>query len=228
MLMPLVVLLLLPAAEPNEAEKLFRDMEKKITSAKTLECDFETTLEGGAEFKMTGKGSLTLAEGNKCRMELNGEAMGKTFKGTVTSDGTNLQSAEDGKVQPKVDTPKQLGDLLRAGITRAGVLSTIVLRGDPMAKEFKIDEVFKVSDFKLGKKEKIGAAEAQEIQYALNGTGMDTPMTVSVWVDTKTNLPLKRVMSTTLMGNKIMSTETCPKMTLDPKVDPKKFELPKE
>ncbi len=228
MFMPLLVALLLPAAEPNEAEKLFRDMEKKITSAKTLECDFETTMEGGPGFKLGGKGSLTLAEGNKCHIEGSIDENGKVIKGMFTSDGKSMQGVQDGKVQPKMDTPKEFEAAIRAAISRTGVF---VLGFQPLdlgEKEFKIDEAFKVSDFKLGKKEKIGEREAQEIQYALNVKGPKEPLAVSVWLDTKTNLPLKRVMTATMGTEKFTFTETCPKLILDPKIDAKKFELPKE
>ena len=51
---------------------------------------------------------------------------------------------------------------------------------------------------------------------------------VSVRLATKTNLPLKRVISASLPGGKIVLTETFSKMTLDPKFDAKKFDLPKE
>jgi len=41
-------------------------------------------------------------------------------------------------------------------------------------------------------------------------------------------LPLKRVITIPLGGDTVTFTETCSKLTLDPKVDAKKFEFPKE
>jgi hypothetical protein len=85
MLFPMVVILALHA-EPNEAEKLFRDMEKKVTSAKSLECEFEAKMEGGP--KMLGvKGTLALAEGNKCLLDIKGEEGGEAHTARMTSDG---------------------------------------------------------------------------------------------------------------------------------------------
>ncbi len=44
----------------------------------------------------------------------------------------------------------------------------------------------------------------------------------------KTNLPLKRIMTTKVDKDTLTITETWSKLTLDPKIDAKKFELPKE
>ena len=78
------------AAEPNEAEKLFRDMEKKVAAAKTLECVFETKVDGDLRAQMSLKGSVTLGEGDKCYAEVSGEGSGKAFKGSFTSDGMKM------------------------------------------------------------------------------------------------------------------------------------------
>jgi outer membrane lipoprotein-sorting protein len=226
MFLPLF-LLLLPAAESNEAEKLFRDMEKKIASATTLACDFECKIEGGPDLEKSYKGSLALAEGNKFHMEVSSKGNDQPFKRVVTSDGTKVQRIDDGKVKAKEATPKQLGDVIRGTITRVGVLGWAI-PNYPIVNEFNINDLFMVSDFKLGKKEKIGEREAQEIQYALTLKGEIVSLPVSVWLDTKTNLPLKRVLSFTKDTDKVTLTETCPKLTLDPKIDAKKFELSRD
>jgi outer membrane lipoprotein-sorting protein len=221
-------------AEPNDAEKLFRDMEKKIASSKTLECDFEAKVAGTGK-KASIKASLTLGEGNKFHFESNGEADGSVFKDggvfklVVISDGKKSQVALNGEVQGKHDNPKHGGEVIRASITRAGAFTPFFLvAAGPVDEEFKIDEQFAVSDFKLGKKEKIGDREAQEIQYLLTPKGLKESMSVNVWIDTKTILPLKRVITVPLGGDTLTFTETCSKLTLDPKVDAKKFEFPKE
>lgn len=75
----LVMMLLLPASEPNEAEKLFREMETKVMKGKTLECVFEFKMEG--ETTASGTGTLLAADGNKCRLEMTGKS--GTGKGRV-------------------------------------------------------------------------------------------------------------------------------------------------
>ena len=45
MLVPLMLVLALHAADQNDAEQQFRQMDMKLTNAKTLECTFEAKLE---------------------------------------------------------------------------------------------------------------------------------------------------------------------------------------
>ena len=80
----------------------------------------------------------------------------------------------------------------------------------------------------MARKRKSGDKEAQEGQYVLTIGKEKVTLASSVWLDTKTNLPLKRVMTATIDKVNITLTESCSKLILDPKVDPKKFELPKE
>jgi outer membrane lipoprotein-sorting protein len=228
MLLPLVVLLVAPAAEPNEAEKLFREMEAKVTKAKNVECVYEAKAEFG---KGTGsvKGTLLIGEGNKVRVEVDGEFAGMKDKRTSVSDGTKGVLDID-KNSPALSVPKWLHEAHRAAITRAGLLEPAFVVQPPGQKdtEFQLESKYQVADFKLGKKEKVGEQEAQVIQYTLKATGTRVTFAVSVWVDTKTQLPLKRVLSGMMGDQKITVNETFTKLDLDAKIDPKQFELPKK
>ena len=94
-----------------------------------------------------------------------------------------------------------------------------------MNEDFKIEEQYPVSEFELGKKEKVGESEAQEIQYTLKPKDSKASLRVSLWLDTKTHLPLKRVAIVTVGADKGIFTEKCSKLTLDPKVEAKTFTL---
>jgi outer membrane lipoprotein-sorting protein len=224
-----MVVLALPAAEPNEAEKLFREMDKKVTSAKSLECTFEAKVEGGKEAG-TIKGSLMLTEGNKSRLEMSFEHSGKTDKETMVSDGTKMGPLSDKTPKGRQDAPKWLNDAYRGALGRSGLTVPLmfITRVGEQPKEFKADDEFKVSDFKLGKKEKVGDQEAQAIQYKLAIKEFPEPLTATVWIDTKTNLPLKREITAKKGDEKLTVTETYSALKIDPKIDPKKFEFPKE
>ena len=113
-------------------------------------------------------------------------------------------------------------------MTRGGVWMTLhaVLENQNPAKEYKDfdpDESFAVSDFKLGPKEMVAGREAQILEYNAKIAGESFPVTV--WIDTRTNLPLKRV----LKGGQdlIIVTESYSKVALDEKADDKEFEIPK-
>jgi hypothetical protein len=259
MFLPLLVLLL-PGSEADQAEKLFRAMEKKIVRAKTLQSDFECRIDNAPLFVFagSGKGSMTLAEGNRFQVQVtisNSQDGKPVGKGMVTSDGRKLRLVGDETLPTQTtDTPKPSGALLRAAITRTGLFLPFYVLEE---NEIAVEEDFKVADFKLGSKEKIEGRQAQEIQYTLTIMRLpkalrQEPVVVSVWIDTKTNLPLKRVMTIThiteeapccclrlvrwLCGSRtvkrttrtITYTETWSKLTLNPKVDAKMFQLPRE
>jgi outer membrane lipoprotein-sorting protein len=232
-LLPLLcalVPLLAGADEPNEAEKLFREMEAKVTKAKAIDCTYEATAEADNK-KGTMKGTLLLAEGNKVRMGIEGDLGGMKSKYTMIADGMKMKSvAEGAPAQPAQDAPKWLGDAVRSSLARAGLFFPFMtISATPPGKDFKADEHFPVSDFKLGKKEAVGKQEAQVVQYTLTMKSItDVKLDVSVWIDTKTHLPLKRTLTGSIDGNKMTVTEMYTKMELDGKVDAKQFELPKE
>ena len=51
---------------------------------------------------------------------------------------------------------------------------------------------------------------------------------MSVWIDTKTQLPLKRIVAVDHDGQMFRITETYSTFAIDPKLEPKLFEIPKE
>jgi outer membrane lipoprotein-sorting protein len=225
-----VLLLALPGAEPNEAEKLFRQMETKVMKAKAVECAFDSKIEvdpGGG----TAKGTLHLSDGNKMRLVINAVQDGEKVTITTVSDGMKWKTITvPGGEEKATDVKKSLNDVVRATISRSGLTLAVLAR--PPAdnvKEFKVDEEFKVSDFKLGKKDKIGDKEAQIIEYTLKvNPSKVEPVTVTLWLDSKTQLPLKRVFKMKLDNKEGTVTETFSKLDLEAKIDANQFELPKK
>jgi hypothetical protein len=96
-----------------------------------------------------------------------------------------------------------------------------------MNEEIKPGEVFVPTDFKLGKKEKVGEHEAQAVEYTFKPPFGEMPSVV-VWIDLKTQLPLKRAVTEKTGNQKRTYIETFTKLNLDGKIDPKQFELPKK
>lgn len=227
---PTTLLLLVTAAgrlaAADEAGELFRAMEAKVARAKALECAFEATTAGSPKLKVSVKGFLALAEGNRCYAEVSGDGDGKAFEAVFASDGQKMRWVRDGTAEGPQDTPKQLADTVRAMVTRSGVLVPLFAASDPAAKELTIDERYKVTDLALDKGEKVGDREVRVVRYALYVRGAKEPLAARVWLDATTNLPLKREMTATVGKDTITLTETCQKLTLAPKVDAKRFELP--
>ena len=219
---------LLPAADApkndgakNEAEKLFRTMEEKLEKAKTLECVFEVKMDAHSY-----KGSLSLAEGNKACLKINEATEGRRMRCLIVSTGTRLSYQDNGMNHPKLeDTPKSLNAEILTWMARSGVF--LPQAPLPPVKADDAKDRFRVSGFKLGNKEKVGERDAQRLDYQLTVKGNQAPpsFSVTVWVDLKTGLPVKRTVGE---GNATLTTESYGEITLNEKVDTKKFDLPKE
>ena len=211
----------------NDAEKMFRTMEKKIAGSKTLQLTVDSAMESSkGKGKLTG--SVLLAQGNKVRLELTGNFSGKPFAMKLVSDGTKMRAESDMVKAPAVkNTEKDLGADLSAGLSRAGVFAGLLIgrSSRPGQKAAPLDAHLKASNFALGKKEKDGERQTQVIDYVLT-IGPGEKLNVQLWLDTDTQLPLKRVMSGQKGKEKVRITETY-EVKVDEKVDDQKFALPK-
>ena len=85
------VLLALAQGE-NQAEKLFRESEKKLAEADQVQITVESTLEGTYPKGTLGEGTLlSVAKGNKvCQHGRAGEPHGEEFKMSHVSYGTKM------------------------------------------------------------------------------------------------------------------------------------------
>ena len=222
-----VFLALVPAA--GNGEDLFKKMESTVLKAKTMEMSFDISIEGGPVKKL--EGSLAHMTGKKARMELNGEFNGKSSNMVMVADGTKMRTNNPGGKGMAQDIPEGLDEMFRAIVSRGGVVLPLfageAIREGEQPKEFKIDEKLPVSDFRLGKSEKVGDRETQVLEYKLTIKGAKEAFAVTVWLDSKTNLPIKRVISGDMGDKKITITEDYSKLTLDGKLDESKFMLPK-
>src|SRR5262249_9633194 len=79
--------------------------------------------------------------------------------------------------------------------------------------------------FRVVAAEKVGGRDAKVVRYKMNMSGIkDDDAVFNVWIDTKTLLPLKRLIVTKSLGT---ITEHYNALTLDPKIGPREFKLPK-
>jgi uncharacterized protein (TIGR03067 family) len=205
----------------NEAEKLFRAMEESLSKVKTLECVFDVKIDA-----VSYKGSLFLAEGNRARLEINEATKGRSMRILMVSDGARLSYQDNGMLHPKIeDTPKNLNAEILTWVARPGVFLPQAPLPDVKADDAK--DRFRVSGFKLGGKEKIDEREAQRLDYQLAVKGLNDPLSVALWIDLKSGLPVKRIVTEGVAGGKVSVTEIYGKLTLGERVDAKRFDLPK-
>jgi outer membrane lipoprotein-sorting protein len=228
--MNLIGLLLVAApayGQENEAENLFKKMENKIRSAKALHLVFEgKATEEGEKGKFSGTFAFT---GSKFRIALNWNVDKKTEKKLTVSDGkstfsnflkptTLAQAPQDG------DFDKALALLTRGGPT---TFFSVCSFGPPNAQDFDLDNFLTVEDFKLGLKEKIADHDTQALEYVAFFGKDKEPVKFSVWIDTKTNLPVKQISVEQKDGKEVVRHEVnFTTFTIDGKVDAKAFELP--
>jgi hypothetical protein len=128
------------------------------------------------------------------------------------------------------DTKKGFGKLALESMSRFGVMPGwfLIRAEDPGERdEFDTNKVFPISDLKLGKKEPVSGVECLAIEYQISPKGAKEPIPVTVWVDVKMNLPVKRVVAWKEGKDTITITETYTKAVVDGKLDDKEFELPK-
>ncbi|HVS35983.1 MAG TPA: hypothetical protein VMS17_10425 [Gemmataceae bacterium] len=223
--LPLLALTAWPAAaEQNEAEKLFRGMEEKVRAAKTLQLRFDLSITDALGKKGSVKGALILGDGDKYRSEGEGKLFGEAVKGVDVSDGTERKAAGD---PPPLDnaaaSPKGVGAYFRAALPREGFfLSSLEMerRNDLPPDRFQL------SDFRLADKEKIGERNTQAIQYTMRFKGAGDPLSMKLWLDAESNLPVKLVVMEGKSDWKDL-TETYSEFAIDAEVDAKSFELPK-
>ena len=123
--------------------------------------------------------------------------------------------------------------MLAGSFSRVGMLAGLRPRTHQEGeKEPDLDNLFRVSDFVLGKEEKIGERNAQVIHYKLvmdNGRFSHPPSDTAdttVWLDTETKLPLKRVLTSKNGSESLRITETY-LIRISGNIDEGKIEQPK-
>ena len=107
-----------------------------------------------------------------------------------------------------------------------GLPYLLISEADNLGK-IKVEESKLVAwDFKMGAAEKIGARDTKIVHFKVGEKGDRDAAAVTVWIDSKTLLPLKRVM-VPFPRSAAAVTELYTAFALDPKIDARAFELPK-
>jgi RNA polymerase sigma factor (sigma-70 family) len=209
----------------NAAEKWFRAMEAKLHEARAVQVTFDLELKG-EDRQGKFKGSLLYTKDNKARLKMSGKEKGIKVTREMVSDGKRLKAEE---VPEEFDaatdgaTPADLHRRLSTLVSRAGLrgYNFIFLRGSAEADR----DLFRVADFEGGGTEKVRGREARVVRFnATMRTESAGTYQVTVWIDARTLLPLKRVIVPE-GGEGERITEICD-VTLDPKIDAGAFALP--
>jgi len=213
----LITAALLVPQEKNEAEELFKKMEEKIEKAKSVQVKLRGTVDD-----MELSGALWLDEGGKVRIDLEGKSSRGSMTAAAISDGKKARLDSSDRPAPRrFDVPETFDRLIRTSAARAGFVSSFEFFEGGERVKADPETAFVAKAFKLGVKEIVGDRDCQAVDYMVSRRGKDA--SVTVWIDTGTFLPLKRV----LKADTKTLTETYAAFKLDEKIDPAKFEFPK-
>ena len=224
-------------AQDREAEKLYRDMEQKIRSAKAVQ--FNVTIEHQGAAKDRGgmlKGSVLFTKGNQARLKVSGEVFGDKLNHEMVSDGkqTRLKPyvmMPQFKEEATLPTPKHLHGALALLVTRVGVDLSLKVMAYMLeaANEEDIEKAgdrnkLEAWDFKGGAAEKVGGREAKVVRFRVGPKGDNDSAAVTLWIDGRTLAPLK--LGIVPNARETYSyTETYSDFTFEPRIDARLFEL---
>jgi outer membrane lipoprotein-sorting protein len=191
-----LLVLLLPAlagaGEGNEAEKLYRALESKVTKAKSIRVTFAAKITGGKRKEPdTVKGVLELREGDKGRGEVEEKRKGKEHKWTFGSDGKKLTVTDSELGQEKEEElPKDFGARLRTILSRIGPAAMTLVKIPPRGWE----KVLRLSGFNFGKDTNRDGRAVRVLEYkvTLQYKVAKHSLSVKLWLDTATGLPVQR------------------------------------
>jgi hypothetical protein len=249
-LLPLIVMAgpVSVEAQENKGEKLYRDFEKKLRSAKAYRVTFQTKC---PERHISLKGSLLIA-GNK----LKGIAEGQS-RPFLPKDA-EMTFLSDGKVQARTLTPlgkggvkgkptrirweasPKLGTTVTGLLARQGVYSLLTTFGPLVNNKLstpaleKLINDLEVRNFNLVGNEKLGDKVAQVVEFNLEfKEKLEFPefpkISSKIWFDTVTQLPLKRIQEMSDGGDEVYRrVETYSRWEIDPEIKEGTFTLPKE
>ena len=247
-----LVLALVPCAlfgdetpEVGQAEKLFRKLEERLAKAKTIQLKYKAALEpkdakpGEKDKAPRVEGLLLLQKGNKLRLQMDGRVLPlhEPHNAVVVSDGKTMRAAglagpiplEGGKRRVE-KAPANLHSAFVGSLTREGLLLFVMthVAGGTLAENLRDDLDKKQpspTGFKMRGREKVGGVLTQAIEFRIKisgGRGEELPVTL--WLDAKTALPVKRIVRYEA-GGKVVGTlaETYEAFRLDGVIDPGQF-----
>jgi outer membrane lipoprotein-sorting protein len=226
-----LILTTVPAAPPtNEADLLLREMDAKIVAAKSLRIEFTIDDSGDGKPTRLTEGALLVADGNRVRYDLTG-----MITASVISDGKQLESVFAKPLEKKSQlTPAWFNDVLKAWIGRGGTFvafGKVLEYANKSVGEEPGDKVAPhATNARMLPSEDLKGIKVPVVEYDLTFpkliADVDTAK-VRLWIDPKSKLPLRRTLTFKFGTEEKTYTAIHTKIEIDPKLDPKLFELPK-
>jgi outer membrane lipoprotein-sorting protein len=215
---------------PSDAERLMREMDAAITAARTLHIDFEIRNDKPGKGERLFRGSVYLADHNRFRYDQTG-----TLTASVISDGHHtVTTVVNPAERVSQETPGWFNEVLQTWLGRGGTYVSVgrvcELAARRPGETPGREDGPRVSNARLLPDEVVGGVKARVVEYDLGWEKLLSVVDaakVRVWIDPKTKLPIRRTFVIRPGATKDTYTATHKKFEIDPKLDPKLFELPK-
>ncbi|MBI2899715.1 MAG: hypothetical protein HYY17_05990 [Planctomycetes bacterium] len=172
----------------DTAQDLFKKVEKKLSSAKSLSLKFKGEMSAEGE-KAEISGSLRLKSGDRYVFSLNMVRGDDKRSIEARSDGKTVVSTTDGKTSEE-PVKEGVTKFLTAAISRTGFMIAFMTLS-PGGKKAPIpnpDEALKVSGFEKGASGKIGGKDVFELKFQVALKGMQE-IRVALTVEDGTLVP---------------------------------------
>lgn len=223
----------------SEGEKLLLEMERKLLEAKSLRIDFEIFAQ--REPMSPIKGGIEIADGNRCRTEVEFVIFDKKtkrvipqLKFTEVSDGTKNRlihlvsfdalgnPAERGNwLPPRLEVPQGYNQSLVQNFCRHGMYYVGVATRNNSGKPFEMADAITRKAFKVFPVAKLDGRDAIRVEYQAT-IGEGNEIKCAVWIDASTKLPLKRAFDS--QNDTIITIiEHYRSIELNPKLNPNRF-----
>jgi outer membrane lipoprotein-sorting protein len=218
--------------DEKEAEKIYRDFEKKLASAKAYKFAF-TSEEAQTKLpSVSRKGEVFIAAGDKLKITFQGKEGNNPFSATFISDGkvfrSTLISNDETTVKTRAAVENQtvvFTDLL----ARAGMTYNLRPSGG-LAKTPNVGQNVKLINFRLAGKERIDGQEVNIVEYDLIGEAPHSSSTKTkrkMWFDAKTKLLLKRTFEANIADKVYTAIEVYSNWDFAPEIKDGEFAVPK-
>ncbi len=221
-------------AQDSEAEKLFRDMEVRISSAKAVKvvADFRSA---SGKATATYRTTMLFTQANKADIRSEGSAEEEGFEKQhftfhLISDGKRmlLEAPSKSRDRLQTETSTKFHHYLVAGLSRLGPTTTALYLFRPQGRadqEKDQEQQMPLSGFKMRPPEKLDGRNTTVIRFCV-GSGPKGGINTTLWLDATTSLPLKLTSSRQDMPGG--TTEVFREFTIDPAIDASTFKIPEQ
>lgn len=209
------------AQEGTEPAVRLDALARALKSAKAVRVRFAGVIKGDDPKTGEAKGELIVAVDNRLRLDMTVDIDGKKEAVLIICDGKQQQVTVAGERPRTEKIDPKLVDNVHVALRKCGVFFVWLL---PFGESPDLDKVLPLSAARFGEIDRKGKTEVYRCQFKL--TIMDQPFDVELWLDNKTNLPLKREIKSSKDGKALVLHETSD-IELNPTLNATVFELKK-